>query len=73
MGHRGIKQLFPDGKFVHLHRDGLETALSMREHVYYKLAISWALRPPSDAEQLDRGRGKKSARGAEACAEFESR
>lgn len=47
---RQIKTMFPEAKFVHIHRDGMEAALSMREHVYYKLAISWALNPPSDEE-----------------------
>jgi hypothetical protein len=31
---------FPDARFLHLHRDGPETALSMREHHAYRLPIS---------------------------------
>jgi hypothetical protein len=35
-----LHRLFPEGRFVHLHRDGPETALSMRNHHAYRLAIS---------------------------------
>ncbi|MDZ4278647.1 MAG: sulfotransferase [Dehalococcoidia bacterium] len=35
-----LHELFPDARFLHLHRDGPETALSMREHHAYRLAIS---------------------------------
>jgi hypothetical protein len=35
-----LHELFPEARFVHLHRDGPETALSMREHHAYRLAIS---------------------------------
>jgi hypothetical protein len=31
---------FPDARFLHLHRDGPEAALSMREHHAYRLPIS---------------------------------
>jgi hypothetical protein len=31
---------FPEARFVHLHRDGRETALSMREHHAYRVPIS---------------------------------
>ena len=37
----GLHAFFPDARFVHLHRDGHETALSMREHAAYRLAISF--------------------------------
>ncbi|HEU4429333.1 MAG TPA: sulfotransferase [Myxococcota bacterium] len=30
---------FPDAKFVHLHRQGEDTALSMREHPVFRLAV----------------------------------
>jgi hypothetical protein len=33
-------ELFPDARFVHLHRDGREAALSMREHHAFRLAIA---------------------------------
>lgn len=32
--------LYPDARFLHLHRDGREAALSMREHYAFRLAIS---------------------------------
>lgn len=35
-----LVRLYPDGKFVHLHRDGLETALSIRAHPFYRLAVA---------------------------------
>jgi hypothetical protein len=31
---------FPTARFVHLHRDGREAALSMREHPFYRFAVS---------------------------------
>ena len=31
---------FPRARFVHLHRDGREAALSMREHPFYRFAVS---------------------------------
>jgi hypothetical protein len=43
-----LRALFPDARFLHLHRDGPEAALSMREHHAYRLAISalYGLAPP---------------------------
>lgn len=35
-----LHEFFPRARFLHLHRDGRETALSMREHHAYRLAIS---------------------------------
>jgi hypothetical protein len=32
-------ELFPEARFVHIHRDGREAALSMREHHAFRLAI----------------------------------
>ncbi len=40
---------FPDARFLHLHRDGRETALSMREHHAYRLPISLLYDAPTDA------------------------
>ena len=34
-----LADLFPDARFVHIHRDGAEVALSMREHAMYRLAV----------------------------------
>ena len=39
---------FPGARFLHLHRDGAEAALSMREHHAYRLPIS-LLYPAADA------------------------
>jgi len=36
-----LKTNFPDARFLHLHRDGREVALSMREHHVYRLPISF--------------------------------
>ncbi len=41
---------FPDARFLHIHRDGHETALSMREHAAYRLAISFLFQLPGDQE-----------------------
>jgi hypothetical protein len=34
-----LARLFPDARIVHLHRDGAEVALSMRNHALYRLAV----------------------------------
>lgn len=34
-----LAALFPDARFVHIHRDGREVALSMRNHPFYRLAV----------------------------------
>ena len=36
----GLAGLYPDARFVHIHRSGEETALSMREHAAFRLAVS---------------------------------
>jgi len=38
---------FPEARFLHLHRDGRETALSMREHHAYRVPISLLYRAPA--------------------------
>ena len=35
-----LHALFPDARFVHIHRDGRETALSMREYPVLRVAVS---------------------------------
>jgi putative sulfotransferase len=42
-----LHSFFPEAKFVHLHRDGRETALSMREHAPYRLAVTFLYDPQS--------------------------
>lgn len=44
-----LARLFPDARLLHLHRDGPEVALSMREHRLYRLAISFLYDLPPDA------------------------
>ena len=41
----GLHEVFPKAKFLHLHRDARETALSMREHPAYRLAVSLLYEP----------------------------
>jgi hypothetical protein len=43
---------FPDARFLHLHRDGREVALSMREHHAYRLPISILYGAPVDGVPL---------------------
>lgn len=45
----GLHDAFPEARFVHLHRDGPETALSMREHHAYRLPISILYQAPLDS------------------------
>jgi hypothetical protein len=35
-----LHQAFPDARFVHIHRDGPETALSIRAHPFYRVAVA---------------------------------
>jgi putative sulfotransferase len=46
-------RMFPDAKYIHLQRDGIETALSMREHDYFRLYASYFFNPWTE-EELDR-------------------
>ncbi len=43
-----LVQAFPQARFVHLHRSGVEVALSMREHHAYRLPISLIYDAPLD-------------------------
>ena len=43
-----LHAVYPDARFLHLHRDGPETALSMREHHAYRLPISILYSAPLD-------------------------
>lgn len=44
-----LADLFPDARFLHIHRDGPEAALSMREHHAYRLPISLMYDVPTDS------------------------
>jgi putative sulfotransferase len=41
---------FPEARFLHIHRDGREAALSMREHTYFQLVVTSFFDPPSSQE-----------------------
>ena len=43
-----LHEFFPRARFLHLHRDGPESALSMREHHAYRLPISLLYQAPTD-------------------------
>jgi putative sulfotransferase len=43
-------EMFPDALYVHLHRDGPESAISMHDHTYFQLCASFFLDPPTRAE-----------------------
>jgi len=49
----GLHEHFPSARFVHLHRDGHEAALSMREHAPYRLAVSLLFQLPPEGMSLD--------------------
>jgi len=36
-----LTSLFPDGRYLHLHRNGHEAALSMREHESFRFVVAW--------------------------------
>lgn len=44
-----LARVFPEARFLHLHRDGPETALSMRGHHAYRLPISLLYGAPLDS------------------------
>ena len=48
-----LHALFPDARFLHIHRDGPEAALSMREHHAYRLPISVMYQVAVDSQALD--------------------
>ena len=49
-----LVRLFPDARFVHLHRDGAEVALSMQQHAPYRLAVQiWAGLLPDGVDPAD--------------------
>jgi hypothetical protein len=49
----GLHEHFPRARFVHIHRDGHEAALSMREHAPYRLAVSLLFQLPPEGMSLD--------------------
>jgi hypothetical protein len=49
----GLNRTFPNARFVHIHRDGREAALSMMEHAHFREIVSYHYDPPT-AEELRR-------------------
>lgn len=45
-----IVGMYPNARFVHLHRDGAEAALSMHRHQYFQLEASFFFDPPARTE-----------------------
>jgi hypothetical protein len=43
-------RMFPQAKFLHLHRDGPEATLSMFNHSYFQVMVSFFLNPPTREE-----------------------
>jgi len=48
-----LRALFPDAKYLHIHRDGPECALSMRNFLDLSLKVSYHFNPPTE-EELER-------------------
>lgn len=48
----GLRATFPEARFLHLHRDGMEAALSMHAHPWFRVGIWFDANPPSPAEAL---------------------
>ena len=46
----GLLDTFPDARFVHIHRDGREAALSMLNHMHFRQIVSYHYDAPSDEE-----------------------
>jgi len=45
-------EMFPDAKYVHLHRDGPESALSMYNFNYFRVVVPFFFNPPDKQEIL---------------------
>lgn len=45
-----LLRMFPQAKFLHLHRDGPEATLSMFNHSYFQVMVSFFLNPPTREE-----------------------
>jgi Sulfotransferase family len=49
---RDFRQTFPNARYLHLNRDGIEASMSAREHNFFKVAVEYDERLPS-TEQLE--------------------
>jgi putative sulfotransferase len=47
-----LVRLFPEARFLHLYRDGRETALSMRSHLYFRAQVADLDAEPSPLERF---------------------
>ncbi len=47
-----LHRFFPEARFLHIHRDGREAALSMREHHAFRLAVSLMTRHLTEGKTL---------------------
>lgn len=45
-----LYRLFPKGKYVHIHRDGPDAAISMSNHFYFQMLVSLFSNPPTRQE-----------------------
>jgi putative sulfotransferase len=45
-----IRRAFPDARFLHLHRDGMEAALSMYHHPWFRVGVYLDAFPPERGE-----------------------
>jgi len=48
-----LRCFFPDARFLHIHRDGCEAALSMREHPAFRLAVSLMTRHLTEGRSIE--------------------
>src|SRR4029434_5350538 len=54
-----LRRLFPDARFLHIHRSGMEAALSMMHHPWFRISSQFESRPPS-ADDIERAIAMKS-------------
>lgn len=45
-----LYQMFPKAKFVHIHRDGPDAAISMSRHFYFQMLVSFFCKPATREE-----------------------
>lgn len=48
----GLRRTFPEARFLHLHRDGAESAMSMANQNHFRTHVSFYFDPPEDAELI---------------------
>lgn len=46
----GLRRAFPEARYLHIHRDGSEAAMSMANQHHFQTHVSFYFEPPSDAE-----------------------